>query len=69
MFWIVMADEAKTQVSRRHLSELDARLEAERLARQTGKRFYVLAVIGSAFPSAPPITWEPITDGLVDLPF
>lgn len=59
MFWIVMADESRTSVGHRHPTLESARAEAERLARENRRRFYVLHVVGHAQPMSPPVQWTP----------
>jgi hypothetical protein len=61
-FWVVLRDKVEAYVSKRHSSFEEARTEAERLSQKENARFYVLAVVGYATPSFPPVTWIEIID-------
>lgn len=43
---------------KRYEAEADARAEAERLARQTGKPTYLLENVAVCFTTEPPVKWE-----------
>ena len=55
-FVVLREDDARL---RRHGTDIAARAEAERLARENpGRRFYVLGTQAAAVVSAPPVEWK-----------
>ncbi len=54
----------QNKVTHIHPSLESARIEAERLARQHGKRFLVFQVVGAAQPAPVPVEWARATDPL-----
>ena len=56
-FYIVMCDTAQTSISTRHVIEDDARDEAERLCKKTGKCFIVLKAVACVQVAELPVKW------------
>ena len=58
-FFIVMKDQAQSYVSKRHQSEINARLEAELLARkEVGSKFFLMKAVACVSVETPPVTWD-----------
>ena len=58
-FFIIMKDQAQSYVSTRHQSEINARLEAERLARkEVGGKFFLMKAVACVSVETPPVTWD-----------
>ena len=61
VFWCVMRDKGESYVSKRHPCFESAKMEAQRLCRKEGGRFYVLQLVGYVQPSPTPIEWVDLT--------
>uniref|UniRef100_A0A6M3J2B1 Uncharacterized protein n=1 Tax=viral metagenome TaxID=1070528 RepID=A0A6M3J2B1_9ZZZZ len=58
-FFIVMKDQAQPYMGKRHQSEINARLEAERLARkEVGYKFFLMKAVACVSVETPPVTWD-----------
>ena len=58
-FWIVIRDtERANLVCKRHFSEGEARVEAERLCKKENARFFLLHTVAYVDPNEPPVTWH-----------
>ena len=60
-FWMVMRDQEQSYMSKRHETEAEAIIEAERLARkELGHRFFLMKAVSVAYVENQPVTWVPI---------
>ena len=58
-FFMIMKDQAQSYVSKRHQGEVNARLEAEQLARkEVGSRFFLMKAVACVSVETPPVTWD-----------
>ncbi len=59
-FWIVMRDKSETYVVKRHVTEEEAKAEAERLCRKENARFFILEVTAYVEPKDMPVAWQEV---------
>ena len=58
-FFMILKDQAQDYMSKRHQSEINARLEAERLARkEVGGKFFLMQAVACVSVETPPVTWD-----------
>jgi len=59
IFFMIMKDQAQPYMGKRHQSEINARLEAERLARkEVGHKFFLMKAVACVSVETPPVTWD-----------
>jgi len=59
-FYVVMRADVASTINVRHVTETEAREEAERLCQKTGKPFIVLQAIGRVEIAQYPVRWANI---------
>ena len=58
-FFMILKDQAQDYMGKRHQSEINARLEAERLAREkVGHKFFLMRAVDRCMVEAQPVTWD-----------
>lgn len=57
-FWAVWRDTGGSAPNKRHPDKQSAIAEAERLARQSSEKYYVLEAVGEVAPITPQIEWR-----------
>ena len=57
-FYMVMRDDCNNYSKKRHATEREARVEAQRLCIKENARFFVMTFIAYVEPESPPVKWH-----------